>query len=72
MKKFLLLTALLFTVAASLHAQSSLTITLLENQSYTALENHPLVIENQGIGYREERRTNEFGKVTLNGLSTSG
>ena len=72
MKKLLLLSLFLFLTMASVYAQSSLTVTLLENQSYTALKNHPVIIENQGIGFEEEHTTNEFGKVILNGLSTSG
>lgn len=70
-KSILLILFVLFSVPA-LYAQSSLTVTVLENQTFTPLKGYTIIVENSAIGLREEHVTNERGRVTLSGLSTSG
>lgn len=72
MKKSILLILFVLISAPALYAQSSLTVTVLENQTFTPLKGHTIIIENNAIGLREEHVTNERGRVTLSGLSTSG
>jgi hypothetical protein len=72
MKKLTSLFLFITLYTGSLFAQSSLTITLIENESYQPLKNHTVIIQNNSIGFQEERITSENGRVTLSGLSTSG
>ncbi|MGM0458727.1 MAG: TonB-dependent receptor plug domain-containing protein [Bacteroidota bacterium] len=72
MKKIFTIFLFVCCISPALLAQASFTVTLLENESYSPLENHTLVVENESIGFREEYRTNDRGRVSLSGLSTSG
>jgi len=72
MNRFYLFLILQLIYIIPLSAQSSLTITVIENKTYQPLKNHTVLIENSEIGFSEEKTTSDNGRVTLSGLSTSG
>ncbi|MFW6348097.1 MAG: TonB-dependent receptor, partial [Cyclonatronaceae bacterium] len=68
----LLMLAALCFMALPAAAQSSLNVLLLDNQNYKPIAGYSFVLENEAIGYRNTFTTNENGRATISGLSTSG
>lgn len=52
--------------------QVGLEITVLQFPENAPLENITVLIQNESIGWSEERQTNRFGKVRLNGIPSAG
>lgn len=72
MKKLYLFFLFVCFNSPALLAQGTLTVTLLESETYSPLKEYHLIVENEAIGFRQEHTTSDRGRLTLSGLSTSG